>query len=164
MHGTSQVECCNLILSCWRGQTNTTASAKDCDSRDDNNHYHHHHKDNEREMTIRVTMLSRPESLKLSLLRRRETRQLLSDHRVYENEGEKIEKYKDLKREIGKLWVIRHLEVTRVSDKIASRRLQLAGHCFRHPKFSAQPLVLWEPSHRHRGRGRPRATFIDTLK
>ena len=33
------------------------------------------------------------------------------DHRVYEKEGEKIEKYQDLKRQIGRLWGIRHLEV-----------------------------------------------------
>ena len=33
------------------------------------------------------------------------------DHRVYEKESEKIEKYQDLKREIGRLWGIRHLEV-----------------------------------------------------
>ena len=33
------------------------------------------------------------------------------DHRVYEKEGEKIEKYQDLKREIGRLRGIRHLEV-----------------------------------------------------
>ena len=36
------------------------------------------------------------------------------DHRVYEKEGEKIEKYKHLKREIGRLWGIRHLEVVPV--------------------------------------------------
>ena len=29
-----------------------------------------------------------------------------------------------------------------VSDKIASRKLQLASFCFRHPKLSTQPLVL----------------------
>ena len=51
-----------------------------------------------------------------------------------------------------------------VSDKIASRRLQLAGHCFRHPELSAQKLVLWEPTHGHRNRGRPKTTFVDTLK
>ena len=28
------------------------------------------------------------------------------NHRVYEKEGEKIEKYRDLKREIGRLWEI----------------------------------------------------------
>jgi len=38
----------------------------------------------------------------------------LWDHRVYEKEGEKIEKYQDLKREIGRLWGIRHLEVVLV--------------------------------------------------
>jgi len=36
------------------------------------------------------------------------------DYRVYGKEGEKIEKYQDLKREIGRLWGIRHLEVVPV--------------------------------------------------
>ena len=36
------------------------------------------------------------------------------DHRVYEKEDEKIEKYQDLKRQIGRLWGIRHLEVVPV--------------------------------------------------
>ena len=36
------------------------------------------------------------------------------DHRVYEKEGEKIEKYHDLKREIGRLWGIRLVEVVPV--------------------------------------------------
>ena len=27
-----------------------------------------------------------------------------------------------------------------------------------------QKLVLWEPTHGHRGRGRPYTTYIDTLK
>ena len=51
-----------------------------------------------------------------------------------------------------------------VSNKIASRRLQLVGHCYRHPELSTQKLVLWEPTHGHRGRGRPITTYIDTLK
>ena len=33
---------------------------------------------------------------------------------MYEKEGGKIEKYQDLKREIGRLWGIRHLEVVPV--------------------------------------------------
>ena len=33
---------------------------------------------------------------------------------MYEKEGEKIEKYQDLKREIGRLRGIRHLEVVLV--------------------------------------------------
>ena len=36
------------------------------------------------------------------------------DHRVYEMEYEKIEKYQDLNREIGRLWEIKHLEVVPV--------------------------------------------------
>ena len=36
------------------------------------------------------------------------------DDRVYEKEYENIEKYQDLKREIGRLWGIRHLEVVPV--------------------------------------------------
>ena len=55
-------------------------------------------------------------------------------------------------------------ELPCVSDKIAARRIQRAGHCFRHPELSAQPLILWEPKQGLRGRGRPRATYIDTLK
>ena len=35
-------------------------------------------------------------------------------HRVYEKEGEKIEKYQDLKKEIGRLRGIRHVEVVPV--------------------------------------------------
>ena len=55
-------------------------------------------------------------------------------------------------------------DLTKVSNTIAARRAQLAGHCHRHPELSAQPLVLWEPKHGQRGRGRPRTTYIDTLK
>ena len=33
---------------------------------------------------------------------------------MYKKEGEKIDKYQDLKREIGRLWGIRHLEVVPV--------------------------------------------------
>ena len=51
-----------------------------------------------------------------------------------------------------------------VCDRIAARRLQIAGHCHRHPELNTQKLVLWEPSHGQRGRGRPKTSFIDTLK
>ena len=43
-----------------------------------------------------------------------------------------------------------------VSDKIASRRLHLADHCYRHSELSTH--VLWEPKH---GRSRPRTNFIN---
>ena len=41
---------------------------------------------------------------------------------------------------------------------------KVSGHCFRHKELLAGELVLWEPTHGRRGRGRPSATFIDTLK
>ena len=52
----------------------------------------------------------------------------------------------------------------RLSDKIAARRLRLAGHCQRHPELGAHRLILWEPTHGQRGRGRPKTTFVDQLK
>ena len=51
----------------------------------------------------------------------------------------------------------------RVSDKIASRRLQLAGHCFRYSEFSPQPLVLWIPTHGGRREGGLKKTYVDVL-
>ena len=54
--------------------------------------------------------------------------------------------------------------VPAVCDKITSRRLQLAGHCYRHIELSTQTLVLWEPTHGYRGMGRPKTTFVVTLK
>ncbi|XP_068749527.1 uncharacterized protein [Montipora capricornis] len=48
----------------------------------------------------------------------------------------------------------RYGELPAVSDRIASSRLQLAGHCYRHPELSTQKLVPWQPTHGHLGRGR----------
>ena len=42
-----------------------------------------------------------------------------------------------------------------LSEKVAARRMRLAGHCQRHRKLPASRLVLWEPTHGHRSRGRP---------
>ena len=55
-------------------------------------------------------------------------------------------------------------ELPRLSDKIAARRMRLAGHCHRHQELPASKLVLWEPLHGHRSRGRPTATYVDVLK
>ena len=55
-------------------------------------------------------------------------------------------------------------KLPRLSDKIAARRLRLAGHCQRHPELGAHRLILWEPNHGQQGRGRPRTTFVDQLK
>ena len=52
-----------------------------------------------------------------------------------------------------------------MSDKVASRRMQFAGHCHRHPELPAGRLVLWEPSPAcgHRSNGHPRTTFVKVL-
>ena len=55
-------------------------------------------------------------------------------------------------------------DLPRANIKIAERRLRLAGHCHRHPELSTQKLILWEPNHGTLRRGRPRATYVDTLK
>ena len=54
--------------------------------------------------------------------------------------------------------------IPKVSDKIAARRMRLAGHCQRHQELPASKLVLWEPTHGHRSRGRPTLTYVDVLK
>lgn len=38
------------------------------------------------------------------------------------------------------------------------------GHCVRHPELVASNLILWEPKHGTRSRGRPATTYIDTLR
>jgi len=56
-------------------------------------------------------------------------------------------------------------DLPKISTKIRTRRLKLAGHCARHPEEAASNLVLWVPDRGSRGRGRPTGTFIfiDTL-
>ena len=55
------------------------------------------------------------------------------------------------------------VSLPRVSSKIQARRMRLAGHIQRHDDLAAHQLLLWEPSHRTRGRGRPPLTFVDNL-
>ena len=51
-----------------------------------------------------------------------------------------------------------------VSSKIASRRMQLAGHCYRHPELCASHLILWQPTHGRKDQRRPKQDYIATLK
>jgi len=54
-------------------------------------------------------------------------------------------------------------DLPKISSKIRTRRLKLAGHCARYLEEAASNLVLWVPDRGSRGRGRPTGTFIDTL-
>ena len=53
----------------------------------------------------------------------------------------------------------------KLSDKIRSRRLKLAGHCIRHPELIANDLVLWKPEVvcGTARQGRPKETYVSML-
>ncbi len=48
--------------------------------------------------------------------------------------------------------------------KVAARRMSLVGHCIRHLELPAEKVLLWEPTHGHRRRGRQKDIFLDTLR
>ena len=52
----------------------------------------------------------------------------------------------------------------RATMKIQERRMRLAGHLHRHPELTASRLLLWEPKHGTRSRGRPALTYVDNLR
>ena len=52
----------------------------------------------------------------------------------------------------------------RATMKIQERRMRLAGHIHRHPELVAHDVLLWEPNHGTRGRGRPALTYVDSLR
>ena len=52
----------------------------------------------------------------------------------------------------------------RPTMKIQERRMRLAGHIHRHPELVANRLLLWEPNHGVRSRGRPAMTYVDSLR
>ena len=54
--------------------------------------------------------------------------------------------------------------MSRVGDTVAARRMQLAGHCFRHKELPASDLIIWAPTQGARTRGRRRVTYVDILK
>ena len=52
----------------------------------------------------------------------------------------------------------------RISETIRGRRLRLAGHCACHSEQTASKVLVWEPQHSHRNRGRPRTTYTHIIK
>ena len=52
----------------------------------------------------------------------------------------------------------------RISDRVAARRMKLAGHCYRHQELPASKLVLWEPKHGRRLPGGHTLTYVDVLR
>ena len=52
----------------------------------------------------------------------------------------------------------------RISETIRARILRLAGHFTSRNEGTASKVLLWEPQQGHPNRGRPRTTYIDTIK
>jgi len=53
--------------------------------------------------------------------------------------------------------------IPKITSLIREQRTCLAGHSYRSKEELASELILWQPKHGHRGRGRPSKTFIDQL-
>jgi len=57
-----------------------------------------------------------------------------------------------------------YVELPSASNKVAAKRMELAGHCYRHPELAANRLILWEPTHGRRQRGRQKMTYVQVLR
>ena len=57
-----------------------------------------------------------------------------------------------------------HGSLLRISETIRAWRLRSDGHSARYNEETASKVLLWEPQHGHPNRGRPRTTYIDTIK
>ena len=53
--------------------------------------------------------------------------------------------------------------LTPISTTIRDRRLRFAGHCYRAKEELASDVILWQPNHGERSRGRPAKTYVDQL-
>ena len=54
-------------------------------------------------------------------------------------------------------------DLPKLSEKIRGRRLQFSGHCQRRHDELVSKLVLWQPSHGQRQRGRRKLNYVDIL-
>ncbi|KAL5246694.1 hypothetical protein ACHWQZ_G018795 [Mnemiopsis leidyi] len=48
--------------------------------------------------------------------------------------------------------------------ELKERRMRLAGHINGHPELVANRLLLWEPNHGVRSRGRQAMTYVDSIR
>ena len=52
----------------------------------------------------------------------------------------------------------------KITDTLMIRRLRFIGHCWRKKDEVISDLLLWEPKHGARKRGRPATTYVDQLR
>ena len=55
-------------------------------------------------------------------------------------------------------------KIPRVTSTIREQRLRFAGHCWRNKNELSSEVILWEPLHGKRSRGRPNKTYTDQLR
>ncbi len=53
--------------------------------------------------------------------------------------------------------------VTSLAFPTNSKRLQFAVHSFRAKEEAVSKVILWQPSHGQKSRGRPPTTYVDLL-
>ncbi len=54
-------------------------------------------------------------------------------------------------------------DLPRLSHKLRRKRLQFAGHSFRAEEEAVSQVILWQPTHGQKSRGRPPTTYVDLL-
>ena len=50
-----------------------------------------------------------------------------------------------------------------ICSSIRHQRLRFSGHCWRSKFELASDVIIWQPTHGKRKRGRPRMTYVDQL-
>ena len=71
---------------------------------------------------------------------------------------------KQTKKKKTKRSVICPLSVARERPETPGSKVLTSISCHWHPEMSTEKLAMWEPEHGHQGKGRPRTSFVDTLK
>ena len=57
-----------------------------------------------------------------------------------------------------------YANIPRISSTLKQQRLRFAGHCWRNKDELAGDVLLWEPTHGSRKRGRPMITYINQIE
>ena len=82
----------------------------------------------------------------------------------WEKLGEKLEKVKITNKRNQKTNKELYSNLPKIIDTLMIRRPQFIGHCWRKKDEVISDLLLWEPKHGARKRGRPATTYVDQLR
>ena len=59
--------------------------------------------------------------------------------------------------------VVLYRNLPKLSTKIQRMRMKFASHCYRNSELVASQLVLWQPIHGRKNRGRQLTAYVDIL-